>query len=312
MKLTKQKNYLKKNRIKFFDFESEVYSNEKKRHLKNIAYPNGKFQILPIDQGLEHGPSDFLENPPCQDPEYQLELAKEVGFSGIALQIGLAEKYWQKSKYKKYVPLILKLNGRTCIPAGQVAPFSSLNARVEDAVKLGADAVGYTLYVGSRRQDEDFIQFREVRRKAAKYDLPVIVWAYPRGEVIDANGGKNSLAAVDYAVRTAMELGADIVKFNWPTYPDEPYDDAGCFKVYNNLPKLSEKEMLVKVLQSAGEMGTLLSGGGRVSDKQVLDNIKLAMEVGMDGIIFGRNVWQREYEQAVKISQSIKKILLNS
>lgn len=312
MKLIKQKKYLKKNRIKFFDFENEVYSVEKKRHLKNIALANGKFMILPIDQGLEHGPSDFLINPPCQDPEYQLDLAKEIGFSGIALQIGLAEKYWQKSKYKKFVPLVLKLNGRTCIPAKQVAPLSSLNATVDDAVRLGADAVGYTLYVGSKRQDEDFQQFRWVRQQAAENDMPVIVWAYPRGEVVNANGGKNSLAAIDYAVRAAMELGADIVKFNWPDKPEGPYDESGCFASYNDLPELDDREMLVKIIQTAGEMGTLLSGGKVIGDRKLLDRVKMAMTVGMDGVIFGRNEWQREWDDALKICQSIKKILLNS
>ena len=311
MKLTLQKNYLKKNRIKFFNFENETYSADKKRHLKNIALSNGKFMILPIDQGLEHGPSDFIVNPACQDPEYQFELAKEVGFSGIALQIGLAEKYWQKNKYRKYVPLVLKVNGRTCIPGGQVPPFSSLNATVKDAVRLGADAIGYTLYVGSDRQDDDFIQFRQIRMAAVENDMPVIVWAYPRGRAVNENGGKNSLAAVDYAVRVAMELGADMVKFNWPAEPENMYEENGCFKSYNELPKLNEKEMLVKVIQTAGEMGTLLSGGGVVSDKKVIDNVKVAMASGMDGIIFGRNMWQREYKKARKIATSIKNILLS-
>ena len=55
-------------------------------------------------------------------------------------------------------------------------------------MRLGADAVGYTLYVGSPRQDEDFKQFALVRDEAEKLGMPVIVWAYPRGEAIKAKG----------------------------------------------------------------------------------------------------------------------------
>ncbi|MBU0648478.1 fructose-bisphosphate aldolase [Patescibacteria group bacterium] len=265
--------------------------------------------ILPIDQGLEHGPTDFLVNPDCGDPEYQLRLAKEGGYSAIALQIGLAKKYWSKPEYKKYVPLVLKLNGKTCIP-GDDRPFSPLNSSVEEAEKLGADAVGYTLYVGSARQDEDFLQFRQVRQEAAKYDIPVIVWAYPRGEQINANGGKNSLAAVDYAVRAAMELGADVVKFNWPEFPKNGFAKGSCFEEYNTLSDLNRKERLTKVVQTAGALGAILSGGSRVSDKELLEHVRTAMEVGMDGIIFGRNEWQREYKSALLMSTKIREILL--
>jgi fructose-bisphosphate aldolase, class I len=80
-----------------------------------------------------------------------IRLALEGGFNGIAIQIGLAEKfYWDLAGE---VPLVLKLNGKTDIPAG-IDPLSPVNATVRDAVRLGADAVGYTLYVGSPAQEQ--------------------------------------------------------------------------------------------------------------------------------------------------------------
>src|ERR1700733_15563560 len=54
---------------------------------------NGSLLVLPLDQGLEHGPTDFFPNPPAIDPEYQFRLAVEGHFSAIALGVGLAEKY---------------------------------------------------------------------------------------------------------------------------------------------------------------------------------------------------------------------------
>ncbi|HTW56211.1 MAG TPA: hypothetical protein VMG36_07235, partial [Thermoplasmata archaeon] len=185
--------------------------------LKRLLYDHGPgggtLLVLPIDQGLEHGPVDFFANPESLDPRYQYELAREGNFSAIALHIGLAKKYF--AEFAGDVPLILKLNGKTGVPSDAQA-FSPLTGTVEDAVHLGADAVGYTIYVGSPAQDRDFSQFLGVRRDADRLGMPVIVWAYPRGEAIAKKGGKESLYAVDYAARVALELGADVVKVNYP------------------------------------------------------------------------------------------------
>jgi fructose-bisphosphate aldolase, class I len=111
------------------------------RILRQHGQRNGTALFLPYDQGLEHGPRDFFPNPDASDPKYIIGLALEGGFNGIAIQIGLAEKfYWD---YAGEVPLVLKLNGKTDIPSA-IDPLSPVNATVEDAVRLGADAVGYT------------------------------------------------------------------------------------------------------------------------------------------------------------------------
>jgi class I fructose-bisphosphate aldolase len=197
--------------------ERDYLSLGKRVRLQRLLYDygpgDGKLLILPIDQGLEHGPIDFLPNPPCGDPEYQWKLALEGGFSGIALHLGLAEKY--AKKYAGKVPIVLKINGKTNIPPDAHA-LSPMTGSVEDAVRIGADAVGYTLYVGSPNQVADFTQFRKVKFDADRYGMPVILWSYPRGEAIDKKGGRDSLYAVDYAARVADELGADVVKLNAP------------------------------------------------------------------------------------------------
>src|SRR4051794_34000483 len=187
----------------------------KKARLHRILYKhglgNGTALFLPYDQGLEHGPRDFFADPVAADPKYIVRLALEGGFNGIAIQIGLAEKfYWD---YAGEVPLILKLNGKTDIPSDYSA-LSPVHASVEDAVRLGADAVGYTLYVGSPAQDADFAQYRTIRQDAQRLGMPLIVWAYPRGAAIEHKGGKDSFYAVHYAARVASELGADVVKVN--------------------------------------------------------------------------------------------------
>jgi fructose-bisphosphate aldolase, class I len=278
----------------------------KRARLRRLLYDHGPgggtLLVLPIDQGLEHGPADFFENPAALDPAYQYELAKQGNFSAIALHIGLATKYFPA--YAGEVPLILKLNGRTNIPSG-AQPFSGLTGTVEDAVRLGADAVGYTLYVGSPAQDRDFQQFTQIRDDAARLGMPVIVWAYPRGEAVEAKGGRDSLYAVDYAARVALELGADVVKVNYPVPSDHDKDSPA---PYNAL-RLSPLEMFRKVVQSAGRALVLVSGGEKVGDAELLDKVRGAMDAGATGIIFGRNLWQRPMAEALRLTRELHAIL---
>lgn len=280
----------------------------KRTRLHRLLYKygpgNGTMLFLPIDHGLEHGPRDFLANPPSQDPEYQLLLAKEGGFSGIVLHIGLAQKYMRD--YAGEVPLVLKLNGKTEIPPDAHA-FSAQTASVEDAVRLGADAVGYTLYVGSPSQGEDFIQLSRIREECDWYGMPLIIWSYPRGEAIEAKGGRDSLYAVDYAARVANELGADCVKLNMPEYDPGRKDQYP--KAYKDMA-LSPAEAIKKVVQSAGKAMVLLSGGSKISDEDLLEKARLALEAGATGFLFGRNLWQRPHEEGLRITAELKKLML--
>ncbi|HKP54779.1 MAG TPA: fructose-bisphosphate aldolase [Chloroflexia bacterium] len=278
----------------------------KKARLHRLMYEhgpgNGTMMLLPIDQGLEHGPIDFLINPPALDPEFQLKLAVEGGFSGIVFHIGLATKYM--NKYAGKVPLVLKVNGKTNIPS-DAQPFSTLDATVEDAVRLGADGVGYTLYVGSPRQDQDILQMNHVRQECEKYGMPLIVWAYPRGEAVKTKGGNDSLYAVDYAARLALELGADVVKLNVPDYekssPDQP-------KPYNTM-ELGYAGVVSKVVASAGRALVLFSGGSKVSDEDLMLKARTTMENGATGLIFGRNLWQRPMNEALEISEKLLQLM---
>ncbi len=278
----------------------------KKSRLYRMMYEhgpgNGTMMLLPIDQGLEHGPIDFLVNPPALDPEFQLKLALEGNFSGIVFHIGLATKYM--NEYAGKIPLILKINGKTNIPSDANA-FSALDATVEDAVRLGADGVGYTLYVGSPSQDRDFLQLNHVREECLKYGMPLIIWSYPRGEAMKAKGGNDTLYAVDYAARAALELGADVVKMNVPEHekisPDQP-------KPYNEM-NLGYAGSVRKVVASAGKALVLFSGGSKVSDEDLLTKARTAMENGATGLIFGRNLWQRPMDEALEIAGKISQIM---
>jgi class I fructose-bisphosphate aldolase len=286
----------------FVTLDDMTLSTGKRTRLVRLLYGhgpgNGTALFLPIDQGLEHGPVDFFPNPPSKDPQFQCELALQGGYSGLVFQIGLAEKYMHA--YAGRVPLVLKLNGKTVIPPDDEA-FSPQCATVEDAVRLGADAVGYTLYVGSPAQAADFQQFAGIRAEAEALGMPVIVWAYPRGSAIEEKGGRDSIYAVDYAARVACEIGADVVKINLPKLDNL----ANLPKPYNTLAD-DPAAVVRRVVESAGRTLVLFSGGSKLGDDDLMAKAHLCMAAGATGLIFGRNMWQRPMDEALAITARIK------
>ncbi len=271
------------------------------RLLYERGVQNGTLMVLPIDQGIEHGPVDFFPNPASANPEFEWTLARDGNYNAIACHYNMARQYIRKFPE---VPLILKINGRSSIPP-EAEAFSTLTATVEDAVWLGAVAIGYTLYVGSPRQDVDIQQLTKVRDDCEKHGMPLIVWSYPRGSAIDKKGGRDSLYAVDYAARLAFEFGADIVKLNMPKHGDK---DAEQPKPYNTL-EWSEAEGVQRVVKTAQKSLVLFSGGSRLGDEDLLSKVQLGMESGATGLIFGRNMWQRNMDEALKVTEKVKDIL---
>lgn len=169
----------------------------------NKILRNGKAVYLACDQGLEHGPSDFNEK--NIDPKYIFDIALEGKYEGVIVQHGLAEKYY--NSYYKEIPLILKLNGKT--KTGPNIPFSRQVCSVDRAIKLGATAVGYTIYPGSPFEPEMLVEFSKIVEQAHDYGMPVILWMYPRGPNVKDEYDKDLLA---YSARIGLELGADILK----------------------------------------------------------------------------------------------------
>ena len=277
----------------------------KEARLRGMLYGhgagNGTLLVLPIDHGLEHGPIDFLPHPPAADPHHQFELALRGGYNALACQIGLAERYFPE--YAGRVPLILKLNGKTGIPDDDDA-HSPLNASVEDAVRLGAHAVGYTHYVGSPRQSRHHEDLARVREDCDRYGMPLVIWGYPRGSAVAASGGRDSLYAVDYAARAALELGADVVKLNLPRRSEK---DGDMPRPYREL-EWTPAEGAQRVVESARDTLVLFSGGSRQGAADALEKARLAMDAGASGLIFGRNMWQRPLEEALELTERVKEL----
>ena len=234
---------------------------------------NGNCLILAYDHGTEHGPVDFEPNPESADPRHVFEVAQHDAVTCLAVQKGVAETYYEE--FSDEVNLLLKLNGNSNL-AYREDYYSPKQCSVKYAVEeLGAEAVGYTMYAGSTHEDRMWQEFREVQEEARKYDVPVVMWAYPRGKGIEGNssyGGDTDPEVIAYAARLGLELGADMVKCKYP----------------------GKQEGWKHIEENTGEIKTVMSGGSKRSDRDFLEDLHATIEVGGNGLAVGRNVFQRE------------------
>tara|TARA_Y100000310_G_scaffold327843_1_gene394818 strand:- start:7952 stop:8704 length:753 start_codon:yes stop_codon:yes gene_type:complete len=240
----------------------------------------GKAIYLAYDQGLEHGPEmDF--NDKNADPLYILDIAKRGKFNGVVFQKGIAEKYNKEIKASK-VPLILKLNGKTKLVKGE--PLSAQIANVKDAVRLGASAVGFTIYIGSRYEEEMIEEFSKIQREAHEKGIPVIAWIYPRGGKVKNPISRENMA---YAARVGLEIGADIAKINYGG-------------------RVKDLEFAVK---AAGRCKIVIAGGTKKGEKEFLRQVREITKAGASGLAVGRNIWKSK--KPVELSKKIREIVFS-
>ena len=142
-------------------FQNLHYSAGELSHVKEFVRESGKTIILPYDQFIEHDNRHIDPNPEAGNPDYIIKLVIDSGCNAVVFHYGVAKRFW--TNYAGKIPLILKVNGKTSIPSQENA-LSVHTSFVDDAEKLGASAVGYTLFYGSPRQDEDLPQLANVRR----------------------------------------------------------------------------------------------------------------------------------------------------
>ncbi len=244
----------------------------------NKILKNGKALYLAYDQGLEHGPEMEL-NEKNVNPLYILDIAKKGKYQGVIFGKGIAEKYNKEIKKSK-VPFILKLNGKTKIYNGEA--YSPPLGNVKEAIKLGAKAVGYTIYIGSKYEGKMFSEFEKIERDAHSRGIPVVAWIYPRGKSVKNDVSREMMA---YSARTGLELGADIVKMKWNQNPRD----------------------LKWAVKSAGRTKIVISGGKKKSEKDFLNEVRKIISSGAIGIAVGRNVWQ--HKNPLEITKKIRKIV---
>src|SRR6059036_1420442 len=129
----------------------------------------GRLVILPVDQGFEHGPGrSFAMNPAAYDPRYHFELAIEAGCNAYAAPLGFLEA--AAARHAGEIPLILKLNNHDVLH-DEKDPLSAVTGSVQDAMRLGCVAIGFTIYPGSAHSRQMYEQVRALGEEAKRAGL---------------------------------------------------------------------------------------------------------------------------------------------
>ena len=178
---------------------------------------SGKMVILPVDQGFEHGPDrSFAPNPDAFDPHYHYQLAIDAGLNAYAAPLGPLEA--GADTFAGAIPTILKLNSANSLSTNK---DQAVTASVNDALRLGCAAIGFTIYPGSEDQYEMMEEIRELAEEAKSVGLAVVMWSYPRGGKLD-KAGETAMDVCCYAAHMAALLGAHIIKGRRPTCCGSP------------------------------------------------------------------------------------------
>ncbi|MAI80898.1 MAG: fructose-bisphosphate aldolase [Deltaproteobacteria bacterium] len=294
------------------------YGSDSPGVLKNLRWMletgtlagTGKMVILPVDQGFEHGPArTFAKNEAGYDPHYHFQLAIEAGCNAYAAPLGFLEA--GAREYAGRIPTILKLNNSDSLFSAE-DPKPAITGSVEDALRLGCAAIGFTIYPGSEYRNEMYSEFREIAEEAKASGLPVVLWCYPRGSGLSKDG-ETAIDVIAYAAQISAQLGAHIIKVKPPT---EHIEQEAARKVYLseniNISTLSDR--IEHVVQSAfdGRRIVIFSGGAAKGTEDVLEEIRGIAKGGGFGSIMGRNSFQRAKADGIELLQTVMEIYRQS
>lgn len=263
----------------------------------------GRFVILPVDQGFEHGPTrTFGPNPPGYDPRYHFELAIEAGCNAHAAPLGSLEA--GAREFAGEIPLILKASNHD-LTMDERDPVQAFTASIDDAIRLGCVAVGYTIYPGSIGRLEFYEKLRGRIEEAKKAGLVVVLWSYPRGSGISKEG-ETAVDVAAYAAQLACQLGAHIVKVKLPSERVE-FDSARKVIESTKIPIGTQADRVKHVIQSAfdGRRIVIFSGGTFDTTDKLLAEAKAIVAGGGFGSIIGRNSFQRPKAEGLALLRSL-------
>ncbi|AGB36497.1 2-amino-3,7-dideoxy-D-threo-hept-6-ulosonate synthase [Natronococcus occultus] len=223
---------------------------------------DGSYVIVPMDHGITMGAVQGLK-----DIESTIDGVTRGGADAVLTQKGIAPRVHDNKNGKGY---IVHLNGSTTI--GPDEQDKRVTGTVEEAIRVGADAVSFHINVGSDYEPDQTSQLAEITAKADRFGIPVLAMAYARGPGIDSADPES----LGHAVRLAEEVGADVVKTGYS-------GDADSFK---------------HVVEST-RLPVVIAGGSRGTDRNTLEMVRGAMDAGGDGISMGRSIFQHEDPEAI-------------
>lgn len=267
----------------------------------------GRMVILPVDQGFEHGPArSFAVNPAAYDPHYHYQLAIDAGLNAYAAPLGpLAAG---ADTFAGAIPTILKMNSANSLSRQKEGADQAVTSSVDDALRLGCAAIGFTIYPGSDAMYDQYEEFRALSAEAKAKGLAVVLWSYPRGGELT----KEAELAVDvigYAAHMAALLGANIIKVKLPS---DFLGNKDSKKVYEEkkIPIATQVDRVKHIMQCtfAGRRIVVFSGGAAKGEDSVIQDARDIHAGGGNGSIIGRNCFQRPRDEAMKLLDQLIEI----
>ena len=269
----------------------------------------GKMVILPVDQGFEHGPArSFAKNPDAYDPHYHFQLAVESGCNAYAAPLGFLQA--GAREFAGEIPLILKINNSDSLYAPKGDNISALTSSIDDALKLGCAAIGFTIYPGSTERKQQYEEIAEALAMAKSAGLAVVIWSYPRGGDLSKEG-ETAIDVTAYAAQIAAQLGANIIKVKPPTSHLEQdaartvYQSTGI-----NVESLADRVRHIVQSSFGGRRVVIFSGGAAKGTEDLLGEVKQLAQGGAFGSIMGRNAFQRPKDEAIALLHKVQDLFV--
>lgn len=277
----------------------------------------GYLSILPVDQGIEHSAgASFAPNPDYFDPENIVKLAIEGGCNAVASTLGVLGSVARKYAHK--IPFILKINHNELLTYPNKYD-QILFASVDQALEMGAVAIGATIYFGSPESNRQIQEISEAFRYAHSLGLVTILWAYLRNPAFKTDKADYHLAAdlTGQANHLGVTIEADIVKQKQP-------ETNGGFKelkfgkthekVYTELTSdhpidLTRYQVVNCYMGRAG----LINSGGASGKNDLAQAVRTAVinkRAGGMGLISGRKAFQKPLKEGVELLHAIQDVYL--
>ncbi len=214
--------------------------------------------IIPMDHGVGAGPIQGIIDMPAT-----VNKVAEGGASAVLGHMGLP-KHGHRG-YGRDVGLIIHLSASTSL--GPDPNHKVLVTTIEEAIKVGADAVSVHINVGAEDEAKMLQDLGQVARQCDEWGMPLLAMMYPRGAKVTS---EHDVEYVKHAARIGAELGADIVKTNYT-------GDIDSFKeVVKGCP-----------------VPVVIAGGPRMdTEKELLEMVYDSIQAGGKGVAIGRNVFQ--------------------
>lgn len=260
----------------------------------------GKMIILPVDQGFEHGPArSFAPNPEGYDPHYHYQLAIDAGLNAYAAPLGPLEA--GADTFAGQIPTILKVNSANSLMSGTAGKNQAITASVDDALRVGAGAIGFTIYPGSDSAIDMMEEIVEMRKEAAAKGVTTVIWSYPRGEAITKEG-ETAIDVAAYAAHMAALLGAHIIKIKLGT-DHLMLPEAKTVYESEEIDIATQAARVKHCVQSVfnGKRIIVFSGGAKKGANSVFDDARAIRDGGGNGSIIGRNSFQRSKPDALEM-----------